>query len=147
MFRVWSVSQPALVLSMGTVSSAKQVSFSSTSSSLFPLFIKRKSSEGTPAVEPWSKKQFSLLGNINKTPSGSHSCHLPSPPLNGACEGKWNRNVAQTLIKERKELKKISSVLSLYLSLSEIKAKILIRSELGSCSAGRASSSRWTGGF
>lgn len=111
-FRAWSVSQPALALSMGTVSSAKQVSFSSTSSGLFAFFIKRKSSQGTPAVELWSKKQFCLLGNVNTTPLGSHNCHLPSPPLNRACEGKWNRNVAQALTKERKEFKKKSSVLS-----------------------------------
>lgn len=133
MFKVWSVSQPTLVLLMSTVSSPKQVSFICASGSLFLLYIKRKLSGGTPAVELWSKKQFRSLGNIYKQNAClvSHDCHPPALPLNRPCESKWNRNVAQTLRKGRKEIRKL-----FWPIFTQIKARISIRSELGFCSAG-----------
>lgn len=45
----------------------------------------------------------------------------PALPLNRPRDSKWNRNVAQTLRKGRKEIRKL---------FTQIKARILIKSEL-----------------
>lgn len=118
---------------MSTVSSPKQISFSCASSNLFLLFLKRKLVGGSPAVELWSNKLFCLLGNIYKQNAslGSQDCHPHALLLNRPHESKWDRNIAQTLRTGRKEIREL-----FWPIFTQIKGRILIRSELGSSSAG-----------
>lgn len=115
---------------MSMVLPPKQTSFSCASSSLFLLFVMRKLSGETPAEESCTARN-----NSAHLETFTNKIHVWAPTivtcLNRPHESKWNRNVAQALGKHRKEIRKL-----FWPIFTQIKSGILIRSELGCCSAG-----------
>ena len=72
----------------------------------------------------WKHLQTQRMSGLPQLPPACSTLNRPR-------ESKWNRNTAQTLKKGRKEIRKL-----FWPIFTQIKARILIRSGLGSCSAG-----------